>query len=77
MKKIEVLGIAIGTIIMPDGNSYQDAVFLSTKKTTVNGPDPIFEHSISPWREISKQFCLPGYLIPSIEVLHAIIQIQV
>ena len=69
-EKIEVLGIATGTIIMPDGNSYQDAVLLSTKKTTVNGPDPIFGNYLTV-EEISKQFWLPGYPIPSIEVLHA------
>ena len=69
-EKIEVLGIATGTIIMPDGNSYQDAVLLSTKKTTVNGPDPIFGNYLTT-EEISKQFWLPGYPIPSIEVLHA------
>ena len=53
-EKIEVLGIATGTIIMPDGNSYQDAVLLSTKKTTVNGPDPIFGNYLTV-EEISKQ----------------------
>ena len=55
---------------MPDGNSYQDAVLLSTKKTTVNGPDPIFGNYLTV-EEISKQFWLPDYPIPSIEVLHA------
>ncbi len=69
-EKIEVLGIATGSIIMPDGNSYQDAVLLATKKTTVNGPDPLFGNYLT-IEEISKQFWLPGYPIPSIEVLHA------
>ena len=62
-EKIEVLGIATGSVIMPDGNSYQDAVLLATKKTTVNGPDPLFGNYLT-IEEISKQFWLPGYPIP-------------
>ena len=69
-EKIEVLGISTGSIIMPDNNSYQNAVLLTTKKTTVNGPDPLFGNYLT-IEEISKQFWLPGYPIPSIEVLHA------
>mgnify|MGYP001192443060 FL=1 len=69
-EKIEVLGIATGSVIMPDGNFYQEAVLLSTKKTTVNGPDPLFGNYLT-IEEISKQFWLPGYPIPSLEILHA------
>ena len=36
----------------------------------MNGPDPIFGNYLTV-EEISKQFWLPDYPIPSIEVLHA------
>ncbi|MAU35814.1 MAG: hypothetical protein CMD14_00385 [Flavobacteriales bacterium] len=69
-EKIEILGVATGSITMPDGHFYEDAVLLTTKKTTVNGPDPIFGNYLT-IEEISKQFWLPDYPLPSIEVLHA------
>ena len=69
-EKIEILGVATGSITMPDGHFYEDAVLLTTKKTTINGPDPIFGNYLT-IEEISKQFWLPDYPLPSIEVLHA------
>jgi len=66
---IEASGVSTGSVVMPDGISYSDAVLVSTKKTTVNGPDPLFGNYLT-IEEISKQFWLPGYPIPSIEILH-------
>ena len=66
--KAEVQGIASGAVTMPDGVSYQNAVVLSTKRTTVTGPSPfgtyltVVEHS--------KIFWLPNYPLPVVEVLH-------
>ena len=55
---------------MPDGNIYNNAIVVSTKRTTINGPDPIFGNYLTV-EEISKQFWLQDYPLPVIEVLHA------
>lgn len=66
--KVEVQGVESGNIIMPDGNSYQNAIMLSTIRTTVTGPSPIGTYlSVE---EHSKVFWLPGYALPVIEVMH-------
>ena len=39
-EKAEVEGIASGNVTMPDGVTYQNAVILSTIRTTVTGPSP-------------------------------------
>ena len=67
-EKAEVQGIANGNITMPDGNSYQDAIMLSTVRTTVTGPSPLGTYLTV--EEHSKVFWLPGYALPVIEVLH-------
>ena len=66
--KVEVQGIESGNITMPDGNSYQNAIMLSTTRTTVTGPSPVGTYlSVE---EHSKVFWLPGYALPVIEVMH-------
>jgi hypothetical protein len=66
--KAEVEGVAFGAVTMPDGITYQDAVVLSTKRTSVTGPSPFGTYLTLV--EYSKVFWLPGYPIPVIEVLH-------
>ena len=39
-EKAEVKRIASGNVTMPDGVTYQNAVVLSTIRTTVTGPSP-------------------------------------
>lgn len=67
-EKAEVEGIAHGNVTMPDGVTYQDAVVLSTIRTTVTGPSPFGTYLTV--AEHSKVFWLPGYALPVIEVLH-------
>ena len=67
-EKAEVEGIASGNVTMPDGITYQNAVILSTIKTTVTGPSPFGTYLTV--EEHSKVFWLPGYALPVIEVLH-------
>lgn len=67
-EKAEVQGIASGTVTMPDGKTYQNAVVLSTIRTTVTGPSPFGTYLTV--EEHSKVFWLPGYALPVIEVLH-------
>ena len=52
--KIEIIGLSIA-VTMPDGNIYNNAIVVSTKRTTINGPDPIFGNYLTV-EEISKQF---------------------
>jgi len=68
--KIEIIGLSSGSVTMPDGNVYNNAIVVSTKRTTINGPDPIFGNYLTV-EEISKQFWLQDYPLPVIEVLHA------
>ena len=67
-EKAEVEGIASGNVTMPDGVTYQNAVVLSTIRTTVTGPSPFGTYLTV--EEHSKVFWLPGYALPVIEVLH-------
>ena len=67
-EKAEVEGIASGAVTMPDGKTYQDAVVLSSIRTTVTGPSPLGTYLTV--EEHSKIFWLPGYALPAIEVLH-------
>lgn len=67
-EKAEVEGIASGNVTMPDGITYQNAVILSTIRTTVTGPSPFGTYLTV--EEHSKVFWLPGYALPVIEVLH-------
>ena len=68
--KAEVEGVAVGTVTMPDGVTYQDAVVLSTKRTTVTGPSPFGTYLTLV--ENSKVFWVPGCPIPAVEVLHVV-----
>jgi len=67
-EKAEVEGIASGNVTMPDGKTYQNAVVLSTIRTTVTGPSPFGTYLTV--EEHSKVFWLPGYALPVVEVLH-------
>lgn len=67
-EKAEVEGIASGNVTMPDGVTYQNAVVLSTIRTTITGPSPFGTYLTV--EEHSKVFWLPGYALPVIEVLH-------
>ena len=67
-EKAEVEGIASGNVTMPDGVTYQNAVVLSTIRTTVTGPSPFGTYLNV--EEHSKVFWLPGYALPVVEVLH-------
>lgn len=67
-EKAEAEGIASGNVTMPDGITYQNAVILSTIRTTVTGPSPFGTYLTV--EEHSKVFWLPGYALPVIEVLH-------
>lgn len=67
-EKAEVEGVASGNVTMPDGVTYQNAVVLSTIRTTVTGPSPFGTYLTV--EEHSKVFWLPGYALPVIEVLH-------
>jgi hypothetical protein len=67
-EKAEVEGVANGNVTMPDGVTYQNAVVLSTIRTTVTGPSPFGTYLTV--EEHSKVFWLPGYALPVIEVLH-------
>ena len=67
-EKAEVEGISSGNVTMPDGVTYQNAVVLSTIRTTVTGPSPFGTYLTV--EEHSKVFWLPGYALPVIEVLH-------
>ena len=67
-EKAEVEGIANGSVTMPDGTTYQNAVVLSTVRTTVTGPSPFGTYLTV--EEHSKVFWLQDYALPVIEVLH-------
>tara|TARA_B100000900_G_scaffold219729_2_gene186253 strand:- start:280 stop:1242 length:963 start_codon:yes stop_codon:yes gene_type:complete len=67
-EKAEVKGVASGNVTMPDGVTYQNAVVLSSIRTTVTGPSPFGTYLNV--EEHSKVFWLPGYALPVIEVLH-------
>ncbi|NDG47108.1 MAG: T9SS C-terminal target domain-containing protein [Flavobacteriia bacterium] len=57
-EKVEVEGVANGNVTMPDGVTYQNAVVLSTIRTTVTGPSPFGTYLTV--EEHSKVFWLPG-----------------
>lgn len=67
--KMEVNGVASGSVTMPDGTTYENAVLLSTKRTTVYGPSP-FDTYLE-IEEISHQWWVENCPIPAIEVLEA------
>lgn len=67
--KMEVTGIASGSVTMPDGTTYENAVLLSTKRTTVYGPSPL--DTYLEIEEITHQWWVENCPIPAIEVLEA------
>ena len=68
--KVEISGISSGTVTMPNGNSYENAVLVSAKRTSTTGPDPLFGQTMIV-EEVSHQWWLDGYPYPVVEILNA------
>jgi len=66
--KSEIQGISSGTVTMPDGKSYANALLVNSKRTQVTGPS-LFGNYVTV-EEISKQIYLQDYPYPVVEILH-------
>ena len=67
--KIEINGISSGSVTMPDGTMYENAILVNTKRTTVYGPSPF--NTFLTIEEISHQWWIQDYPTPAIEILEA------